>query len=181
MKSSWLLWFLIIGIIVSVLIAFNYHGGKDAVSLSEIFPEEEALQMDIEYEFVDAKEKPSEKTAVVERAVEEAKAAEPAVIKKPESIKIAEREAAKEVIETPVTTKAYTIQVASFRDTKKAKNKVSELKEENHQAYIVSRDLGSQGVWYRVYVGSFDTKTEAQAFYETFHEEYQDSFILSTR
>ena len=56
MKNSWLVWIFLVGVVVTVFIAFNYQGSKKAVPLSEIFPEDET-PMDVEYEFV-GKEEP---------------------------------------------------------------------------------------------------------------------------
>ena len=43
MHKTWFTWTIVTTIVVAVFFAFNYHGGKDAVPLSEIFPDEEAF------------------------------------------------------------------------------------------------------------------------------------------
>ena len=52
MHKTWFTWALVTTTVVAVFVAFNYHGGKDAVPLSEIFPDEETFFAGIEYEFV---------------------------------------------------------------------------------------------------------------------------------
>ena len=52
MKRTWLVWTLVGGVLVTVLIAFNYERGKEAVPLSEIFPGKGALHNEVEYEFL---------------------------------------------------------------------------------------------------------------------------------
>lgn len=59
MKRTWLVWTLVGGVLITVLIAFNYERGKEAVSLSEIFPEKGAFNNEVEYEFFDTDEKGS--------------------------------------------------------------------------------------------------------------------------
>src|SRR3989338_5672038 len=59
MKRTWLVWTLVGGVLVTVLIVFNYERGKEAVPLSEIFPEKGALDREVEYEFFDTDEKGS--------------------------------------------------------------------------------------------------------------------------
>jgi len=38
MHKTWFTWAIVTTTVVAVFVAFNYHGGKDAVPLSEIFP-----------------------------------------------------------------------------------------------------------------------------------------------
>ncbi len=59
MKRTWLVWTLVGGVLITVLIAFNYERGKDAVPLSEIFPGKGAFNNEVEYEFFDTDEKGS--------------------------------------------------------------------------------------------------------------------------
>ena len=64
MKNSWLTWILILGIIAVVLISFNHQSGQEAISLSEIFPEDQS-QDNVEYEIVDKETSAGSQAAVL--------------------------------------------------------------------------------------------------------------------
>jgi len=62
----------------------------------------------------------------------------------------------------PVTSGEYVVQVASFKSDPDAKTLQQRLLGKGHRAFLQQVDLGDKGVWTRVYVGFFDTKTAAQ-------------------
>jgi len=161
MRNSWLIWFLGIGIIVAIFWAFNHQGTKGAVSLVEIFPDEETFPIvDVEYEFVDSQ-------AVIEPPkVEPKPASEP--VKKEVQPKVTEAVKAN-----------FSIQVASFQQKERAEQVVAELKAKNYAPYIKSRNLGEKGTWYRVYVGEYTTKAQAQEILSVIQNHYKNSFIIA--
>ncbi len=57
----------------------------------------------------------------------------------------------------------YTVQVESFQDPDIAEARMRELQNRGFDAWVAWIDLGEMGVWYRVLVGKFKDKTEAQA------------------
>ena len=57
----------------------------------------------------------------------------------------------------------YTVQVESFKDPDVAEARMRELQYRGFDAWVAWIDLGEMGVWYRVLVGKFKDKTEAQA------------------
>lgn len=57
----------------------------------------------------------------------------------------------------------YTVQVESFKDPDVAEARMLELQNRGFDAWVAWIDLGEMGVWYRVLVGRFKDKTEAQA------------------
>jgi cell division septation protein DedD len=57
----------------------------------------------------------------------------------------------------------YTVQVESFKDPQIAEERMRELQNRGFDAWVAWIDLGEMGVWYRVLVGKFKDKTEAQA------------------
>ena len=57
----------------------------------------------------------------------------------------------------------YTVQVESFKDPDVAEARMGELQNRGFDAWVAWIDLGEMGVWYRVLVGKFKDKTEAQA------------------
>ena len=100
---------------------------------------------------------PELETETVSRAVipplppEEAKPA----VKKPASKAVARKKTA--VAADP----KYTVQVASFPSESKAKSLQRELKGKGYYAYL-SKRAGARAVWYRVRVGAFGEKWEAE-------------------
>src|SRR3989338_8467200 len=63
MKNSWLVWFFVVGVIVTVFVAFNYQNKSKEIPLSEIFPDEATFPVDVEYEYDEQTSKPIEKVA----------------------------------------------------------------------------------------------------------------------
>lgn len=192
MKNSWLIWVFVVGVVLTVLIAFNYQGAQDTVPLSEIFPETETYPLEIEY--VDEQpvsEVPqtaqTEVTEALPIIAEVAKipaepASPPAVQTKPivEPVVQAKPKKAK----APVVAKKdykYSIQIASFKDKNKAQKKVEELGSKDYQAFMVSKNLRDKGTWHRVYVGKFDSKTEANDYLPKVKKNYSSSFIIATK
>jgi len=59
--------------------------------------------------------------------------------------------------------KKYTVQVASTRDPKDADRLVDRLKKEGYPAYRSIGKVPGKGIWYRVRVGYFQTRTDADS------------------
>jgi general secretion pathway protein A len=57
----------------------------------------------------------------------------------------------------------YTVQVESFKDEEVAAARMKELKSRGFDAWVAWIDLGEMGIWYRVLVGKYKDKNEAQA------------------
>jgi general secretion pathway protein A len=57
----------------------------------------------------------------------------------------------------------YTVQVESFRDEKVAAARMRELQNRGFDAWVAWIDLREMGIWYRVLVGKYKDKNEAQA------------------
>jgi len=193
-NNSWLIWVFLIGAIAGVLIVFNMSKGKDAVPLTEIFPDEEVYPIDVEYEFVDNEgkiknivEKAPEVKAVASKVqpANEINPKDAAVAAMPEqkiAQKIVNAEPAKaEAVIPSAENLSYTIQVASFKDKNKAETKLTELEKKGYKPFILSRDLADKGIWYRVYVGSFSTRDEAQSYLSKVKADYPDSFIITPK
>lgn len=82
---------------------------------------------------------------------------------------------------TPASQEAlgrFFVQVASFRDRKKAELIAEELQKKDHVAMVERRDLSEKGVWYRVQVGGFASKDQAQKMLEDIREEYPEAFVI---
>jgi general secretion pathway protein A len=57
----------------------------------------------------------------------------------------------------------YTVQVESFKDPEIAAARMQELQKRGFDAWVAWIDLGEMGTWYRVLVGKYKDKGEAQA------------------
>ena len=171
MRRSWLTWIFVVAV-VTAFIVFNYQEGKDAVPLSEIFPDEEVFPVDVEYEFAQEETTPTEANKTVP-VIQEAKAVTPSE----ESV----QNVIPENVVSTAGTAAYTIQIASFKDKKRAEEALVSVRVKVPSAYIASRDLGEKGVWYRIYAGQFTRRNEAEVTLSDIQQNYDSSFIISPK
>ena len=58
--------------------------------------------------------------------------------------------------------KGYAIQVAAFRDRPAANNLIHQLKKKKYPAYLLTVRTGGQETWYRVRVGPFAKRAQAE-------------------
>ncbi len=56
----------------------------------------------------------------------------------------------------------YTVQVSAFEEPQAAENLSSHLREKGYRAYTMAKRLPGRGTWYRVRIGRFDTRQEAE-------------------
>jgi cell division protein FtsN len=66
--------------------------------------------------------------------------------------------------------KNLTIQTASFKDSKDADKMVANLKKKGYPAYRIIGVVPEKGVWYRVRIGYYGSKTEAAAMMKKLQE-----------
>ena len=159
----------------------------------------------IEYEFVDApKESIPPNIPVLVSPVEPAPVAKPVsqqlaqpvpVSKVPDAVKVSPAvskpvDFGKATSNTPIISKSvipsadtvnapFTIQIASFKDRESAEVTLKGIQAAGHSAYVVSKDLGAKGTWYRIYVGKFQTKEEANQKLSEIKPNYSSSFVIS--
>ncbi len=69
-----------------------------------------------------------------------------------------------ETANPPSSAYPYSLRLTYFRSQEKAADVVSFYRESGIDAHWVKVDLGSKGIWYRVFGGHFDSESEAQAF-----------------
>jgi len=171
MNKSWFTWAFIGAVVVTVLIAFNYQGGKDAVPLSEIFPDEEGMSVGVEYEYMQEE--------VVTREVHE----ELPKFRENQVNEPVELESISLISENISTEKAFnfTVQIASFKDEKKAEQALTKIRTKIPSAYISTQNLGSKGIWHRIYAGQFELRSEAELTLRDVKQNYDSSFILSPK
>lgn len=85
------------------------------------------------------------------------------VVDKPAETPVATNPATADVPAKPASESGgFTIQVRSSPNEAEARQFVDSLKSAGFDAYVMRADLGAKGVWYRVRVGRFQTREEAQ-------------------
>ena len=57
----------------------------------------------------------------------------------------------------------YRVQVSSFRDLKYARSLESRVRAQGYPAFVAPVEFVSKGIWYRVYLGEYDSYQQAQA------------------
>ncbi|MBF0478464.1 MAG: SPOR domain-containing protein [Candidatus Omnitrophica bacterium] len=76
---------------------------------------------------------------------------------------------------------AFSIQVASFKDQSRADSVVADLKKKNFEPYVIAKDLGDKGTWYRIYVGHFDSKKNAEEALTTLPKAYKGLIVTAKK
>ncbi len=73
----------------------------------------------------------------------------------------------------------YTLQVVSYRDPQEAQVFADALRKRGHAAYVTSGSVEGRGTHWRVRIGPFESRGEAQSYRTTFeHEEGMNTFIV---
>jgi cell division septation protein DedD len=76
----------------------------------------------------------------------------------------------------------FTINVGSFKKKVTAERLVNELKAKGYKAFVAEASIPQKGTWYRVSVGRFPSREEAQTFAQTVKEkEGIDFFVRELR
>ncbi|MDC4204981.1 MAG: SPOR domain-containing protein [Candidatus Manganitrophus sp.] len=75
---------------------------------------------------------------------------------------------------------AYTIQVASFADQKGAETLSQKLKKKGYEAYVAAGEVPEKGTRYRVRIGHYPSRAEAQKAAEGIQEAEKLSFLITT-
>ena len=76
----------------------------------------------------------------------------------------------------------YTLQVISYRDPQEAQVFADALRKRGHASYVTSGSVEGRGTHWRVRIGPFASRREAQAYRTTFeHEEGMNTFIVRKR
>jgi cell division septation protein DedD len=76
----------------------------------------------------------------------------------------------------------YTLQVISYRDPQEAQVFASALRKRGHAAYVTTGTVEDRGTHWRVRIGPFETRQQAQAYRTTFErEEGMNTFIVRNK
>ena len=80
--------------------------------------------------------------------------------------------------EQKLPTDRFTINVASFRKKVRAERFMEELQKKGYKGFVAEASIPKRGTWYRVSVGRFPSRGEAEAFARALKEkEGLDSFV----
>ena len=108
----------------------------------------------------------SAKAAAEKAALEQSKPA-PAEVVKPA------------VSAAPVRAPFYTVHAGSYRTKAAASAEAERIKAKGHDAFVERADLGRRGTWYRVKVGRFKVRSEAEQLLKKIHKVLvQDSVVV---
>jgi cell division septation protein DedD len=76
----------------------------------------------------------------------------------------------------------YTLQVVSYGDPEQARVFASALRKRGHAAYVTAGTIEGRGTHWRVRIGPFETRQEAQSYRDTFErEEGMNTFIVRNK
>jgi len=75
----------------------------------------------------------------------------------------------------------YTVQVSSFQTEEEALSFAARLKRLDYSPYVLESDLGVRGVWYRVRIGNFTSKSQADDIHQRLTSNNIPGWILRTR
>ncbi len=79
----------------------------------------------------------------------------------------------------PKSGKNITVQVASFKESKDAENLVARLKGKGYPAYVAPAVVFGKGVYYRVRVGSFESRAKASSTRKQLKKDKFESFYTN--
>ncbi|MGB5417128.1 MAG: SPOR domain-containing protein, partial [Polyangiales bacterium] len=76
----------------------------------------------------------------------------------------------------------YTLQVISYRDASEAQVFTSALRKRGHAAYVTTGTVEGRGTHWRVRIGPFESRQQAQDYRTTFErEEGMNTFIVRNK
>jgi len=95
------------------------------------------------------------------------------------SVKAHQENKPKTISKTDITNKNLTIQVASFKDPNVADKMVEELKKKGFPAYRSIGKVPGKGLWYRVRIGHFGSKSEAGSMLKMLKKDKLDAILVN--
>ena len=95
------------------------------------------------------------------------------------SVKAHQESKPETISKTDITNKNLTIQVASFKDPNVADKIVAELKEKGYPAYRSLGKIPGKGIWYRVRIGYFSTKSEAGSMLKMLKKDKLNAILVN--
>ena len=83
------------------------------------------------------------------------------------------------ISKTDITNKNLTIQVASFKNPNVADKMVEELKKKGYPAYRSLGKIPGKGIWYRVRIGYFSSKSEAGSMLKMLKKDRLEAILVN--
>lgn len=84
------------------------------------------------------------------------------------------------VIQTAPESARFAVQVGSYPNADEAHAMVSQWKAKGYSAYLTSADIPNKGRWYRVRLGGFDNKEQAQVYLSKLQtQEHVEAFVVT--
>lgn len=74
----------------------------------------------------------------------------------------------------------YTIQVASVQDLNAANLMMNKLKTKNYSVYSIMSQVPGKGIWHRIRIGHFDSKSEAAPLIRRLKKDNYSTILLQT-
>jgi cell division septation protein DedD len=75
----------------------------------------------------------------------------------------------------------FTIQVAASQDVKKAEKLVRRLRQKGFRAYQMRSEVAGKGVWYRVRIGAFENRGQANKMLAKLKAKKYDGMVVGTK
>ncbi len=94
------------------------------------------------------------------------------------SVKAHQESKPETISKTDITNKNLTIQVASFKDPNVADKMVEELNKKGYPAYRSLGKIPGKGIWYRVRIGYFSSKSEAGSMLKMLKKDRLDAILV---
>ncbi len=94
------------------------------------------------------------------------------------SVKADQESKPETISKTDITNKNLTIQVASFKDPNVADKMVAELKKKGYPAYRSLGKIPGKGIWYRVRIGYFSSKSEAGSMLKMIKKDRLNAIVV---
>ncbi len=188
MKNTWLQALFVVGIIVVVLIALNYREKNKDLPLSEIFPEEHAYPVNVEYVDETAaapvvkKEMPVAPVKSKPTAVKAKEVIQPVIATTDNNVPNPVMPGTKSVttvVSTVSPSTKYTVQIASSKEQDRAEEFIKKLKSKNYDAFVVPVEIVGKGTWFRVYTGQFETKADADQALKGIQKDFPTAFVTN--
>ena len=115
-----------------------------------------------EAEAVAAPEQAERVASVGQAAISEPEPVQPSPAVAPVKLEPVKPEPVKNVAPEPLKAPFFTVHVGSYQKRASAQSEAARIKAKGLGAFIERADLGRKGVWYRVKVGRFKTRPEAE-------------------
>ncbi|MBF0523221.1 MAG: SPOR domain-containing protein [Candidatus Omnitrophica bacterium] len=200
MKKTTIIWVVVAAVIAIVMIRLNTQNKEEGVPLNQIFPDDEVQPVAMEYaneEKAPQQPQPQVVAAAVPvptKSVEPKQAPAPVkpvvtpTVAPKKKVTVATLKVASKLSKVPSTTAAkkskrsYAIQVASYKEKSMADRDIKILKQKGYAGgYLLIKDLGKKGKWYRVCLGKYSDKPKAEKSLKDIQKHFQKSFIISVQ